>query len=184
MSEEVVPVAAPQPAEAAGGTGAEAAAQSPGPEPETFSLEYVQKLRQEAAQHRVRATAAEGRVTQFEEANKTEAQRAADRLKALEDENNTLKAARLQDAREKSLTRAVGETNALYPDLIVAKISEALVPSDPKTGEPDPAALKAALTQLQKSYPALFGAGALGGDAGAARNTQGARADMNTLLRS
>lgn len=63
-------------------------------EPKVFDAEYVAKLRQEAAKYRTEAKAnaeAAKRLAEIEEANKTEAQKLADRLKALEAENAAFK---------------------------------------------------------------------------------------------
>ena len=56
-----------------------------GKDPETFDAEYVKKLRAEAADYRTKAKAnakAAEQLAAIEEANKTEAQRAADALAA------------------------------------------------------------------------------------------------------
>lgn len=60
-------------------------------EPKTFDAEYVQKLRAEAAKHRTEAKAnaeAAKRLAEIEEANKTEAQKSAERLADLEAQLN------------------------------------------------------------------------------------------------
>lgn len=56
-------------------------------QPETFDAEYVKKLRAESAKYRTEAKAnadAAKRLAEIEEANKTEAQKVADRLAAAE----------------------------------------------------------------------------------------------------
>lgn len=61
--------------------------QQPGGENETFDAEYVKKLRAESAKYRTEAKAnadAAKRLAEIEEANKTEAQKTADRLAAAE----------------------------------------------------------------------------------------------------
>jgi hypothetical protein len=71
------------------------------PEPKTYDAEYVAKLRNEAAKYRTEAkanaTAAE-RLAAIEEANKTEAQKLADRAAAAEAERD---AARVEVLRFK-----------------------------------------------------------------------------------
>lgn len=64
-------------------------------QPETFDAEYVKKLRAEAAKHRTEAKAnadAAKRLAEIEEANKTEAQKAADRLAAAQRDAEQAKA--------------------------------------------------------------------------------------------
>ena len=61
-------------------------------EPEVFDAEYVAKLRKEAAEYRTKAKAnadAAERLAKLEEANKTEAEKMADRIRQLEDEKAT-----------------------------------------------------------------------------------------------
>ena len=64
-------------------------------QPETFDAEYVKKLRAENAKHRTEAKAnaeAAKRLAEIEEANKTEAQKAADRLAAAQRDAEQAKA--------------------------------------------------------------------------------------------
>lgn len=63
------------------------AEQPPAGEPKTFDAEYVKKLRDEAAKYRTEAKAnadAAKRLAEIEEANKTEVQKATERLAAAE----------------------------------------------------------------------------------------------------
>ena len=79
MSEQTTEAPVEQPQE--GGE-----SQQPDP-PKTFDADYVAKLRKEAAQYRTEAKAnadAAKRLAEIEEANKSEVQRAADRLAAAE----------------------------------------------------------------------------------------------------
>lgn len=65
---------------------------APDDEPKTFDASYVAKLRQEAAKYRTEAkenAAAAKRLAEIEEASKSEAQKAAERLAALEDQVKT-----------------------------------------------------------------------------------------------
>jgi hypothetical protein len=66
--------------------GEPAVAEPPG-DPKTFDAEYVAKLRQESAKYRTEAKAnadAAKRLAEIEESQKSEAQKAADRIAALE----------------------------------------------------------------------------------------------------
>lgn len=59
------------------------------PEPKTFDADYVDKLRKESAKYRTEAKAnadAAKRLAQIEESQKSEAEKAADRIKQLETE--------------------------------------------------------------------------------------------------
>jgi hypothetical protein len=65
------------------------------PEPETFDADYVKKLRAEAAKYRTEAKAnadAAKRLSDYEEAQKTEQQKLADRLQAVQQEADAAKA--------------------------------------------------------------------------------------------
>lgn len=65
---------------------------APDDEPKTFDASYVAKLRQEAAKYRTEAkenASAAKRLAEIEEASKSEAQKAAERLAALEDQVKT-----------------------------------------------------------------------------------------------
>lgn len=64
-------------------------------EPKTFDAEYVAKLRSEAAEYRTKAKAnadAADELARIKESQKTEAEKAAERLAELEAENLTTKA--------------------------------------------------------------------------------------------
>jgi hypothetical protein len=66
-----------------------------GQEPETFDADYVKKLRAEAAKYRTEAKAnadAAKRLADYEEAQKTEQQKLADRLEAVQQEAAAAKA--------------------------------------------------------------------------------------------
>lgn len=68
-------------------------------EAKTFDADYVKKLRDEAAKYRTEAKAnakAAERLAEIEEANKTEAQKTADRLAAMESETQAAKAEALR----------------------------------------------------------------------------------------
>ena len=117
-------------------------------EGKTFDAEYVDKLRKEAAKYRTEAKAnadAATRLAQIEEANKTEAQKAADRLAAAEKAATeaTSSLARLEVALAKGLTpsqakRLVGSTREELEadaDELLKDIGDAARPRAPK---PDP----------------------------------------------
>lgn len=80
-------------------TTADASTEAQEAEPKTFDAEYVQKLRAEAAKYRTEAKAnadAAKRLAEIEESQKTEAQKAADRLAAAEREREEARAEALR----------------------------------------------------------------------------------------
>ena len=81
-------------------------------EPRTFDADYVANLRKEAAKYRTEARAgaeAQKRLAEIEEANKTEVQKAADRLKAAETEA-------IEARREASRYKIASEFNLSLDD--------------------------------------------------------------------
>jgi alanyl-tRNA synthetase len=97
---------------------ATAAPEAPEAEPKTFDAEYVEKIRREAAKYRTEAKAnadAAKRLAEIEDAQKSESERAAERLR---------------EAEEKA--------TALESQLIVAKVaSESGVPVELLAGPAD-----------------------------------------------
>lgn len=82
-------------------------------EPKTFDAEYVQKLRQEAAKYRTEAKAnadAAKRLAEIEEANKTEAQKLADKLAAAE--------SKAQEAELRALRSDVSRAKGVPAELL------------------------------------------------------------------
>lgn len=123
-----------------------------GAEPEqakTFDAEYVDKLRKEAAKYRTEAKAnaeAAERLAQIEEANKTEAQKLADRLAAAEKaatdaQRDALRfriASRFQISDEDAdlfLTGGDEDTLTKQAERLAARNDEA---GKPRTPRPDP----------------------------------------------
>ena len=100
-----------------------------GAEPKTFDAEYVQKLRQEAAKYRTEAKAnadAAKRLAEIEEAQKTEAQKLADRLAAAE--KKALEAERRAFAKDKGVP--VSLVTGTTPEEWEAAAAEALAWKD------------------------------------------------------
>ena len=107
-------------------------------EPKTFDAEYVQKLRQEAAKYHTEAKAnadAAQRLAEYEEAQKTEAQKLADRLAAAEQKALAaeLKALRSDIAQAKGvpaglLTGSTEEELTASADALLAFRGEAVKP--------------------------------------------------------
>ena len=82
-------------------------------EPTTFDADYVSKLRAEAAKYRKEAKAnaeAAARLAQIEDAQKTEAQRAAEALAAAQRD--------AEQARAEALRLKVGVAHGLPPELV------------------------------------------------------------------
>lgn len=100
------------------------AQQPPEGEPKTFDADYVRKLREEAARYRTEAKAnadAAKRLTEIEEAQKTEAQKLADRLAAAE--------AKAQAAELKSLRAEIAATKGVPAALLAGNTEEELTAS-------------------------------------------------------
>ena len=90
-------------------------------EPKTFDADYVAKLRQEAAKYRTEAKAnaeAAKRLTEIEEAQKTEAQKLADRLAEAE--------RKAQVAELKALRSDVAQAKGVPAGLLAGDTQEAL----------------------------------------------------------
>ena len=108
-------------------------------EPKTFDAEYVQKLRQEAAKYRTEAKAnadAAQRLAEYEEAQKTEAQKLADRL--AEAEKKALEAERRAFAKDKDVP--VSLITGTTPEEWEAAAAEALAWKDEGIKPPSSAA--------------------------------------------
>lgn len=90
-------------------------------EPKTFDADYVAKLRQEAAKYRTEAKAnaeAAKRLTEIEEAQKTEAQKLADRLAEAE--------RKAQAAELKALRSDVAQAKGVPAGLLTGSTEEEL----------------------------------------------------------
>ena len=90
-------------------------------EPKTFDADYVAKLRQEAAKYRTEAKAnaeAAKRLTEIEEAQKTEAQKLADRLAEAE--------RKAQAAELKALRSDIAQTKGVPAGLLTGSTEEEL----------------------------------------------------------
>lgn len=124
-----------------------------GAEPKMFDADYVAKLRAESANYRTQAKAnadAAKRLAEIEEANKTEAQKLADRLAAAEKSaaESELKALRAEVAQAKGVPGALltgstlEELNAAADALIAFRGEAPKPPAAPsaagqgKVGEP------------------------------------------------
>lgn len=90
-------------------------------EPKTFDADYVAKLRQEAAKYRTEAKAnadAAKRLAEIEEAQKTEAQKLADRLAAAE--------AKAQAAEVKALRSEIAQAKGVPAALLTGSTEDEL----------------------------------------------------------
>jgi len=100
-------------------TGTQVVETPPEGEPKTFDAEYVEKLRKEAAKYRTEAKANAGaaqRLAEIEEANKTEAEKAAERLAKAEQTAKDAEARVLR--REVALEHKLGKDDAALLDSI------------------------------------------------------------------
>lgn len=129
------------------------------------------------------AEKARARVSEFEDANKTELEKRDDALKA-SDERATAAEQRLRDANARSaVTDAATKANATSTRAVYALIRSDLE-FDDETGEPTN--VTALLKAAQKDEPSLFRASNGSGDGGAGGGAGGdsnVKTDLNTLLR-
>lgn len=132
----------------------------------TYDEAYVKSLRDEAAGNRVKIRELEAKIKAYTDKDKTELQRAADALKAVETERDTLK----QSLRQHELALAAVKFNAIHPE-VVAK----MVPEDSPN-------IEVAIADLKKQYPSLFRTVG-SGDGGAGTGSGNAETSMNTVLR-
>ncbi len=112
---------------------------------------------------------AAAKLKEIEDASKGEAQKLQEQLQALQAENTSLKT-QVQTARAE---RAAAKGGALYPDLVAAK-----VPADTMNDEKK---LEAAINDIKKTYPALFGKAGGSADGGAGGGKMGS--SMNDFIR-
>jgi len=114
---------------------------------------------------------AKSELDQLKQSQMTEAEKLQNQLKTLNEENASLKSRVLTSLAEAAAAKA----GALYPDLVAAKI--------PADALDDAKKLEAALAEVKKAYPALFGGkagGSVDGGAGAGKTPQGG---MNDFIR-
>ncbi len=124
---------------------------APHTEPETFSRDYVAAIRRESASHRTALRAAEERVAALER----ERDEWKSKATGYEGELTTLRAERERAALERAIAETATGRDALYPDLVLAKIDPAKFERD-KDGKPKN--LDALVQEVRSAYPALFGA--------------------------
>ena len=125
------------------------------------------------------AEKARARVSEFEDANKTELEKRDDALKAA-DERATAAEQRLRDANARSaVTDAATKANAISTRAVYALIRSDLE-FDDETGEPTN--VTALLKAAQRDEPSLFRASNGSGDGGAGGDPN-AKPDLNALLR-
>lgn len=115
--------------------------------------------------------AAAGELEKLKQGQMSETQRVQAQLDQLSKENVELKS-RAQTARAEA---AASRAGALYPDLVAAKLSAEAFSDDKK--------LDAALAEVKKAYPALFGARAGSADGGAGAGNKPSGGGMNQWIR-
>ena len=118
---EATPTPTPTPAAAPVPTPPVEAPQAQDAEPKTFDADYVRKLREESAKYRTAAKANEDaakRFVEIEEANKTEAQKLAERLAAAE--------AKALAAESRALRSDIAREGGVPPELLQGDTEEAM----------------------------------------------------------
>lgn len=146
---------------------------------ESISLEEAKKLRSEAASLRKRLKAFEESEAKRSDSEKSEAQRAADRLAALEAELNTERSARrslLVQSTAAATARKLGFKN---PDLAQRLISA----NDVEFGDDGtPTNVERLLADAAKEFPDLVG-GTTDFGGGPRGQAAGGQKDMNNFIR-
>lgn len=148
-------------------------------QPESLSLEEAKKLRSEAASLRKRLKAFEDAEAQRADSEKSEAQRAADRIAALEEELAGERSARRATILQLESVATARKVGFRDPELAARLIAA----GDVEFGEDGrPKNVERLLTDLAKEYPNLVNATADygGGPRGA---PVGGTSDMNTRIR-
>ena len=144
---------------------------------QSFSADYVKKLRAEAAAQRQRAREIADRLKKLEDEKLSETERQQRRAQELEAENALLLSrVRLSDLTEAALENGA---NARYASAIAR-----LLPAELNTD--DETKVVAAIERLKGTYPDMFRkerADAGNGDAGAGRSSKPPASDMNSILR-
>ena len=135
---------------------------------QTYSEEYVKDLRKEAATYRTKVNDVQKQLdTVLTELNGIKLKQKANKVK-------------------EAFSKAAVEAGAIYPDPVYALVTESDLKVN-EAGEPDAEALKSVITNLQKTYPALFKPvkpakpGKI--DAGSGGNNTPPTADFNTWIR-
>lgn len=148
-TQEQTPGASPAPA--AGATDQAGQEQA-----EKFDAEYVKSLRSENAQHRTRLKAVEAELSQFKQAQMSETEKAAARLQQLEAENAKLITAQRDNALRSAITTAAARLGVKHVDAALRLIDTSAldIADDGKVSGAD-----AAMRDLVKQYPGLFGPG-------------------------
>jgi len=139
------------PAPAAGAT------DQPGQEPaEKFDAEYVKSLRAENAKHRTQLKDVTAQLEQFKQAQMSETEKAAARLQQLEAENAKLITAQRDNALRSAITTAAARLGVKHVDAALRLIDTSAldIADDGKVSGAD-----AAMRDLVKQYPGLFGPG-------------------------
>ena len=139
------------PAPAAGAT------DQPGQEPaEKFDAEYIKSLRSENAKHRTELKDVKAQLEQFKQAQMSETEKAAARLQQLEAENAKLITAQRDNALRSAITTAAARLGVKHVDAALRLIDVGAldIADDGKVSGAD-----AAMRDLVKQYPGLFGPG-------------------------
>lgn len=161
------------------GTSEAQAADEQEQQPESISLEEAKKLRSEAASLRKRLKAFEESEAKRSDAEKTEAQRAADRLAALEAELNTERSARRALLVQSTAATAARKLGFRNPDLAQRLISA----NDVEFGDDGtPTNIERLLGDAAKEFPDLV-SGTTDYGGGPRGQAPGAGADMNKYIR-
>ncbi len=148
-------------------------------ESKQFTAEYVEELRKEAAQNRIKAKRAEDALKKREEADMTETEKMQRRLAELEEAEKGWATEKQTILLSQAVTSEAAKAGALYPDLLIKSLDRSAVEFD-ENGKPTN--LDKVIGALRKDYPALFRStnGSADGGAGGSVTTA---PSMNDLIR-
>ena len=125
----------------------------------TFDAEYVKALRDEAAKHRTEKTAIEAELKKLRDAQLTDTERQANRLKELEAEATAFKLQRQELSLQMQIERQARKMGILDEDAAVKLLDRSMITFD---DDGKPAGVEAALQQLTQQRPYMVNQAANG----------------------
>lgn len=140
-------------------------------------LKMVKQANSEAAQRKRELRAAQTKISEWEQSQLSEKEKLEARLKALEEENNTLKTSQQKALMRSEITSAATKLGFLNPSVAHRLVDEDKIKLDEDSGKVLNA--EALLNELVKTDPYLVGRGSVD----AAARSETTSKDMNTLIR-
>lgn len=123
------------------------------PESKQYSAAYVEELRKEAAQNRIKAKKAEDALKQRQDADLSETERMQKRLAELEEAEKGWATEKQTILLTQAVTSEATKAGAKYPDLIIRSLDRNSVEFD---NDGNPTNLGKVIGALRTDYPDLF----------------------------